>query len=103
MRLMRKALLVALLGWIGCCAALVAQQPSAAPRPVPTGLWAPKPVKAPGYTPPQKPWVKLADLKSKHKGEANWHELLVDEQPGAFFGCQRGSHGLKIAGLTLLS
>ncbi|MDP2391474.1 MAG: cupin domain-containing protein, partial [Acidobacteriota bacterium] len=45
----------------------------------PTSAWAPKPVKTPGYVPPQKPWVKLADLKAKHKGQTDWHELLVDD------------------------
>lgn len=48
-------------------------------RPVPTQVWAPKPATPPAYTPPQKPWVKLADLKARHKGEANWHERLVDD------------------------
>lgn len=80
MRLMRKSLVVVAAGLIACCAStLIAQQPAAAPRPVPTGLWAPKPIAPPGYAPPQKPWVKLADLKARHKGEANWHELLVDD------------------------
>lgn len=48
-------------------------------RPVPTTVWAPKPTEPPGYTPPLKPWVKLADLKTKHNGEATWRELLVDD------------------------
>lgn len=79
MRLMRKALALALVGFVaGCVSVLSAQQP-AAPRPVPTSLWAPKPVKTPSYVAPQKPWVKLPDLKARHKGEANWHELLVDD------------------------
>lgn len=77
---MRNYLLVAVAGLIAGCASLAsAQQPAAAPRPVPTSAWAPKPIKTPGYVPPQKPWVKLADLKAKHKGQANWHELLVDD------------------------
>lgn len=77
---MRNSLYVAVVALVACCASpLGAQQPTGAPRPVPTGLWAPKPIKTPAYTPPQKPWVKVADLKAKHKGQANWHELLVDD------------------------
>lgn len=53
------------------------QQPP--PRPVPTDVWAPKPVKTPAYKPGLKPWVKLADLKAKHKGQADWHEVIVDD------------------------
>jgi quercetin dioxygenase-like cupin family protein len=49
------------------------------PRPAPTVVWAAKPVETPAYTPPQKPWVKLSDLKAKHKGETGWRELLVDD------------------------
>ena len=46
---------------------------------VPTTAWAPKPIKAPAYTPPQKPWIKLSDLRARHKGESDWRELLVDD------------------------
>ena len=48
-------------------------------KPVPTAVWVPKPVALPGYTAPQRPWVKLADLKAAHRGEASWRELLVDD------------------------
>ena len=48
-------------------------------RPVPTPLWAPKQVTTPAYPPGQKPWSKLADLKAKHKGEANWRDVVVDD------------------------
>lgn len=54
-----------------------AQQPQ--PKPVPTSAWAPKPVKTPGYSGIHRPWVTLADLKAKHKGESTWRELLVDD------------------------
>jgi quercetin dioxygenase-like cupin family protein len=54
---------------------LRAQDP---PRPAPLAVWAPKPP-APAYTPPHKPWVKLADLKARHQGEASWRELVVDD------------------------
>ena len=77
---MRKTLAVAFVGLIaGCAFTVSAQQPAAAPRPVATNLWAPKPIKTPGYVPPQKPWVKLAELRARHKGQANWHQVLVDD------------------------
>jgi len=75
---MRTSMFVAVVGLIAGCGQLVAQQ-QPAPRPVPTSAWAPKPAKTPGYTAPQKPWVKLADLKAKHKGEMTWRELVVDD------------------------
>ena len=50
---MRKTLAVAIVGLIaGCAFTAFAQQPAAAPRPVPTNVWAPKPAKTPGYLPP---------------------------------------------------
>ncbi len=65
---------------LGCALHAVAQQPAVAPpRPVPTNVWAPKPSQTPAYLPPQKPWIKLSELKSRHQGEANWRELLVDD------------------------
>jgi quercetin dioxygenase-like cupin family protein len=53
--------------------------PPPAPKPVPTSAWAPKPITTPGYTAPQKPWVKLADIKARHKGSAGWREVVVDD------------------------
>ena len=53
-----------------------AQEP---PRPVPTAVWSPKPTSTPAYPPGQKVWAKLPDLKAKHKNEAGWRELLVDD------------------------
>jgi len=50
-----------------------------AQRPVPTQVWAPKPIAIPGYTPPQQPWVKLTDVRARHQGERDWRELLVDD------------------------
>jgi len=60
-----------------CTVLIGAQQPP--PRPVPTAAWASKPIKTPAYKPGLKPWVKIADLKAKHKGQANWHEVVVDD------------------------
>ena len=38
-----------------------------------------KPARLPGYTAPQRPHIKLADLKAKHAKDASWRELLVDD------------------------
>ena len=46
---------------------------------MPTTVWAPKPIKTPAYKAGLKPWVKLADLKARHKGQATWHEVIVDD------------------------
>jgi quercetin dioxygenase-like cupin family protein len=48
-------------------------------KPVPTVAWAPKPIKVPGYSGIHKPWIKLTDLKAKHKGQSTWRETLVDD------------------------
>ena len=48
-------------------------------KPLPTIAWAPKPQKLPGYTGIHKPWIKLADVKAKHKGQSTWRELLVND------------------------
>jgi quercetin dioxygenase-like cupin family protein len=50
-----------------------------AQQPAPSLVWAPRPVVLPKYTAPMKPHVRLADLKARHKGEAAWRELLVDD------------------------
>ena len=49
------------------------------PRPVPTTVWAAKPIKTPAYGNGLKPWVKLAELKAKHKGESSWREVVVED------------------------
>ncbi|MGQ0734774.1 MAG: cupin domain-containing protein [Acidobacteriota bacterium] len=59
-------------GWV----ALAAAQ---APSPVPTSVWASKPLATPAYPPGHRPWIKLADLKAKHAREARWHERVVDD------------------------
>ena len=53
-------------------AGLLAQQ-------TPVTVWAPRPVVLPKYVSPMKPHVKLVDLKAKHRGDAEWRELLVDD------------------------
>lgn len=69
--------LVALAVINGMLVVAAAQQPP--PRPVPTTVWAPKPIKTPPYKAGLKPWVKLADVKARHKGQANWTEVIVDD------------------------
>jgi len=49
------------------------------PRPTPTVVWAPKPLETVRYVAPQKPWVKLADVKARHRSDAGWRELIVDD------------------------
>ena len=61
---------------VAVASAAAAQTP---PRPTPTAAWAPKPVKTAAYPPGIKPWVKLADLKARHKANANWREVIVDD------------------------
>lgn len=41
--------------------------------------YAPKPAKLTAYTPPHKPHTRLAELKAKHKGEAQWSEWVVKD------------------------
>jgi quercetin dioxygenase-like cupin family protein len=46
---------------------------------VQTSAWAPKPTQLSAYPPNHKPWVKLADIKARHKGSADWREVIVDD------------------------
>jgi quercetin dioxygenase-like cupin family protein len=48
-------------------------------RPTPTAAWAPKPTETPAYPAGVKPWVKLADIKAKHKNDSSWREVAVDD------------------------
>ena len=59
-----------------CLAALPRAQDQ---RPVPTRAWAPKPTTLTRYPSGIKPWVKLADLKARHKSDANWRDVIVDD------------------------
>ena len=74
---MRRITVFVIAALLNGSALLEAQQPL--PKPVPTSAWAPKPIKTPGYTGIHKPWIKLADLKAKHKGQSTWRELLVND------------------------
>jgi mannose-6-phosphate isomerase-like protein (cupin superfamily) len=42
-------------------------------------FWAPKPNELTKYVPPHKPLTRFADVKAKHAGQANWGELVVDD------------------------
>jgi quercetin dioxygenase-like cupin family protein len=55
--------------------------------------WAPKPVAMTKYVAPHKPHTKLADVKAKHKGEANWREQVVQDDvlDGAYVFAAPGS------------
>src|SRR5215217_1648909 len=70
----RLSMVFAILG-AASTVALAAQ----AARPIPTVVWAPKPLSTAEYAPPQRPWVKLADVKMKHRSEASWREVIVDD------------------------
>ena len=61
------------------CAAFVAASSLAAQteRPPAKVFYAPQPIEPMPYDAPMKPLVRLADLKAKHKGQANWTELVV--------------------------
>lgn len=41
-------------------------------------LWSPKSQPA-NYVAPNKPHIKIAELKSKHNGQASWREVVVDD------------------------
>jgi quercetin dioxygenase-like cupin family protein len=73
----RTSLLIRIGVPVVCQAALLAQVPG--PRPVPTQVWSLKPIVTPAYTPPQKPWVRLTDLRARHQSQPDWREVLVDD------------------------
>ena len=41
--------------------------------------WAPKPAKPPAYVTPQRPHVKLAELRQRHSAESRWREVVADD------------------------
>jgi oxalate decarboxylase/phosphoglucose isomerase-like protein (cupin superfamily) len=43
----------------------------------PRVFWFPKPAKPTAFVPPMKPVTRLADLKAKHAGQANWEEVVI--------------------------
>jgi len=62
-----------------CCALSLGVTVSTAqpPRKV---VYVAKPVQPAPYRAPMKPLVRFADLIAKHKGQANWSELVVDDK-----------------------
>jgi len=93
---MRIARLVVIAVVINSNAILALQQQQ--PRPVPTMVLAPKPLKTPAYKPGLKPWVKLADLKAKHKSQAAWSEVIADDGrlSGAYVAASLGTKTARI-------
>lgn len=75
---MCKTLLLSALLTVNGSAVLANEQQPAAPRPVPTVVMAPKPVQTPAYKAGLKPWVKLSEIKARHKG-ADWSEAIADD------------------------
>src|SRR5262245_12450053 len=76
MKLMNTTCVIAALILINSSVTAIAQQH--APKPVPTVVMAPKPLKTPPYKSGLKPWVKLADIKARHKN-ADWQEVIADD------------------------
>lgn len=80
MRRMRFALAAAVLALASAARAQnPAPPPVAGPRPVPTAVWASKPTTLRPYPPGLKPWLKLADIKARHAGQASWTEALFND------------------------
>jgi len=62
----------------GCAAVfLVSSLAAQSERPPAKVFYVAKPVEPAAYEAPMKPLVRLADLKAKHAGHANWSELVV--------------------------
>lgn len=47
--------------------------------PAPQIVWSPKSTTAYDWTPPHRPHTKLADLRARHNGQADWVETIVDD------------------------
>jgi hypothetical protein len=43
-------------------------------------VWSPKPVSLPGWTAPNKPHWKLAEVLAMHQGQANWKQTIVSDE-----------------------
>jgi mannose-6-phosphate isomerase-like protein (cupin superfamily) len=42
-------------------------------------VWAPKPTTLPKYVPPMRPLTKLSDVLTKHNGQQDWSQVIVDD------------------------
>src|SRR6187455_1612181 len=84
MRLRTKLTIVATLA-ASCWGVIAAQEPAPAGRGrggrggPPQYYWVQK-TKGGVYVPPNKPLTRLADLKKKHAGQANWKEMAVRDK-----------------------
>lgn len=68
----------ALFGFDPGLSGVVAAQGRGAAGPQPK-YWAPK-AKAGVYDPPNRPHVKLSDLKARHAGQASWQEVILQNE-----------------------
>ena len=67
-------------GLIAASVMLAQTEPSAGKQRPPAKIfYVPKPIQPTPYVSPMKPLVRLADLKAKHAGQANWNELVVND------------------------
>ena len=67
---------------VGTCLVMALSGPAAdmqAQEPSQIEVWTPLPAKPNPFVPPHKAWTKLPDVLAKHKGQANWSELIVDD------------------------
>lgn len=82
MRGMRSVAAAALLV-IATAALAQAQNPAPppvpGPRPLPTAVWATKSTTLKPYPPGVQPWLKLADIKARHAGQASWTDALFND------------------------
>lgn len=82
MRGMRSAAAAALLV-VAVASAAGAQNPApppvTGPRPVPTAVWASKSTTLKPYPTGVRPWLKLADIKARHAGQATWTDALFND------------------------
>lgn len=82
--MMRRMRIAAVTAFVVALSAPIAGQnpappPVAGPRPVPTAVWASKPTVTPAYRPGLVPWIKLADVKARHAGQASWTDALFND------------------------
>jgi quercetin dioxygenase-like cupin family protein len=79
MRGMRIALAGLLVASVVLDAAAQNPAPPPGPRTTPTAVWASKATALKPYPPGIRPWLKLADIKARHTGQAAWTEALFND------------------------
>ena len=79
--LLRAASVLALTAASLCLTPAQAQTPPgrAPVGPPPMYAWSTKPTKLTPYVAPQRPHTKLADVLARHRRDANWSEVIVDD------------------------